>query len=180
MFEMKDCIIAGVKLIKMPHFKDARGYFTKSFHQSTFRDAALPFVVRESYFSLSHKNTIRGMHFQVPPHEHGKIVFCPQGGITDVVLDLRKQSSTFGKHIVVELNEENQQAIYIPIGCAHGFKANTNNSLTFYLVSSEHQPSSDAGILYDSFGCDWKMTEQPIMSSRDLSFSPFQNFESPF
>jgi len=171
--------IDGVIIFALPHFIDKRGSFTKTFHDDTFQNIGIDFNLKESYFSISHKNVIRGMHFQTPPHEHEKIVFCPQGKIMDVIVDLRKSSPTYGQFVSLELSSENHKAVYIPKGCAHGFKSLEDNTITYYLLSSVHAPESDAGILYNSFGMDWDC-EHPILSDRDLSFVKLEDFESPF
>src|SRR5690606_31062155 len=129
--------------------------------------------------SISKKNVIRGMHFQTPPHEHSKIVFCPKGAIIDVIIDLRKNAATYGQFAVQELSETNHKAYYIPVGFAHGFKALTDDAITYYLVSSEYSKAHDTGIRYDSFGFDWEITN-PIIAERDLSFVGLSDFESPF
>jgi dTDP-4-dehydrorhamnose 3,5-epimerase len=158
---------------------DARGSFVKTFHNTILKNAGIDFTLRESYFSLSNKDVIRGMHFQLPPHHHAKIVFCPQGAILDVIVDLRKGSPTYGQHYAQELSAENHKAYYIPEGFAHGFKALTDNAITYYLVSSEYDQPSDTGIRYDSIGFDWGVAE-PIISGRDLSFPTMQAFDTPF
>jgi dTDP-4-dehydrorhamnose 3,5-epimerase/CDP-3, 6-dideoxy-D-glycero-D-glycero-4-hexulose-5-epimerase len=168
-----------VHQIDLPAFQDARGSFIKTFHGPSLAAAGLPFALQESYFSISGKDVIRGMHFQLPPHDHAKIVFCPVGAILDVVLDLRKGSGTYGQFCSVELSAENHRALYIPSGFAHGFKALTEGAMTHYLVSSAHSPTHDAGIRYDSFGMDWQCGA-PVMSARDQGFQALAEFDSPF
>lgn len=163
----------------MPSSEDARGGFVKSFNETQLRSAGIEFTLRESYFSFSKKDVIRGMHFQLPPHHHSKIVFCPVGAILDVVVDLRKGSPTFMQCFAHELSSENKKAIYIPEGFAHGFKALTDDALTYYLVSTEYNKEHDTGIKYNSIGYDWGVDE-PIISARDLSFVNIQEFVSPF
>ena len=119
------------------------------------------------------------MHFQLPPHQHSKIVFCPQGAIMDVIVDLRKNSVTYGKFFAHELSAENHKACYIPEGFAHGFKSLTEDALTYYLVSSEYDQKHDTGLRYDSIGFDWDLGH-PIISARDLSFGRLTDFTSPF
>lgn len=171
--------IPGVLLLTLPAFPDNRGLFVKTFHQSTLLDAGIHFPLAESYFSFSGKGVIRGMHFQTPPHAHAKIVFCPVGAIRDVVLDLRKSSPTYGQYLAQELSAENHLALYIPVGCAHGFEALTEGAMTYYLVSSEHSREHDAGVRWDSFGMEWEAVA-PVMSERDRSFVGLAQFESPF
>src|SRR5690606_11932113 len=95
-FQFSDTGLAQAKIITLPSFEDARGSFTKTFQDTVWKEQGIDFVLKESYFSLSKKDVIRGMHFQMPPHQHAKIVFCPQGAILDVLLDLRKNSPGYG------------------------------------------------------------------------------------
>jgi dTDP-4-dehydrorhamnose 3,5-epimerase len=171
--------LAGAFSISLPHSSDLRGSFTKTFHHEKLSQAGINFRLQESYFSFSKKDVIRGMHFQLPPHQHSKIVFCPSGAILDVIIDLRAQSATFGQYCSAILSEDNHLAYYVPEGFAHGFRALTENAMTYYLVSSVYQPSADTGIAYDSIGFDWG-TAAPILSARDLSFQRLADFESPF
>ena len=179
---MKDIIstpLQGASVLTLPSSADDRGTFVKTFHDTLLKKAGIDFTLRESYFSFSKKDVIRGMHFQLPPHQHSKIVFCPQGAILDVIVDLRKDSPRYKQHFACELSADNHQAIYIPEGFAHGFKSLTDDALTYYLVSSEYSQPHDTGILYDSIGFDWLVTD-PILSVRDLSFGKMEEFESPF
>lgn len=171
--------LAGAYRITLPHSTDLRGNFTKTFHKPTFEAAGLPFELRESYFSFSAKNVIRGMHFQLPPYDHSKIVFCPSGAILDVIIDLRVDSTTYGAYYSALLSDENHVAMYIPEGFAHGFKSLTDNAITYYLVSTEYNREADTGILWSSFGFNWEVDE-PIISARDQSFVSFTDFKSNF
>ena len=179
MRDIQQLPLAGALLITLPAFNDARGTFVKTFQASVLQQAGIDFTLRESYFSLSKKDVIRGMHFQTPPHHHAKIVFCPQGAILDVIVDLRKGSATYGQCYAHELSAANHQAYYIPEGFAHGFKSLTDDAITYYLVTSEYAQAHDTGILYSSIDFDWGVKE-PIISARDLSFPTLQTFESPF
>lgn len=172
-------ILGDAALIELPAFYDARGSFVKTFNATALRELGIGFELRESYFSFSNKDVIRGMHFQLPPHQHAKIVFCPIGAILDVIIDLRKSSPTYGQYCARELSAENHNAYYIPEGFAHGFKALTDNAQTYYLVTSEYSRAHDTGIRYDSFGFDWGVAD-PVISERDLSFPLLPDFSSPF
>lgn len=176
---MIENILTDARLITLPAFFDVRGAFVKTFNESLFGQYGIQFELKESYFSISKKDVIRGMHFQTPPHQHAKIVFCPQGAILDVIVDLRKGSPTFGEYFAHELSAGNHKAYYIPEGFAHGFKALTDDAITYYLVSSEYSQPNDTGILYNSFGFDWGLRE-PVISARDLSFDGIDVFNSPF
>jgi len=168
-----------VSVIDLAAFVDVRGSFVKTFNDTLFQSLGIPFTLKESYFSVSAKDVIRGMHFQLPPHQHAKIVYCPFGAILDVALDLRLQSPTYGQYFSQILSAENHKAFYIPEGFAHGFKSLTHDAQTHYLVSSEYDAASDAGIAYHSFGFEWDCVD-PILSERDKNFIAFQDFKSPF
>jgi dTDP-4-dehydrorhamnose 3,5-epimerase len=176
--EIQD-ILNGAKVLTLPSSYDARGTFVKTFNETALAEHDIFFALKESYFSLSKKDVIRGMHFQLPPWEHSKIVFCPQGAILDVIVDLRRNSPTYRQYHAHILSGENNKAYFIPKGFAHGFKSLTDGAITYYLVSSEYSKEHDTGVRYDSIGFDWEVKE-PILSARDLSFVPLTGFESPF
>lgn len=171
--------ISGVYIIEPKLFEDNRGKFIKTYNREIFVNEKLTFVLKENYYSVSRKNVIRGMHFQVPPKEHAKLVYVTRGKILDVVLDIRKGSSTYGEYITVELSDENCKAIYIPIGCAHGFLSLKNDSTVIYLQTSPYSKKHDKGIKYNSFGMQWKI-KKPVLSERDLNFPSLHKFISPF
>lgn len=157
---------------------DERGKFVKTYNTDKLRDAGFDIVIKESYYSQSTKDVIRGMHFQVPPHDHEKLIYVTQGQILDVILDIRKESKSYGKCMAVIVNEF-EKSVLIPKGCAHGFLTLTETATVVYMVSSVYNPSSDSGILWNSFGFDWKVKD-PILSERDRSFVQFSKFETPF
>ncbi len=159
--------------------EDVRGTFVKTFHAERFTALGLPTEWREEYYSSSRKGVIRGMHFQTPPHDHEKLVYCMQGRVLDVVVDLRKGSPTYGRHLAVELDASRGHGLMIPKGMAHGFLALTEEVLMAYKVTTVYAPASDAGIRWDSFGLDWGI-DQPIVSARDLAHPAFGDFDSPF
>ncbi|MBP6624362.1 MAG: dTDP-4-dehydrorhamnose 3,5-epimerase [Chitinophagaceae bacterium] len=171
--------IAAVKLIQQFRAEDHRGVFIKTFHQDSFQQAGINFHMKESFYSISKKNVVRGMHFHHPPYDHDKIVFCTEGKILDIALDLRKNEATYGQWIEQELSADNNQALFIPKGFAHGFLTLSEHATAFYFVSGEYQASADDGIRFDSFGMNWKGVD-PIVSARDLSFKSFTEFDSPF
>jgi len=179
MWNIEPISLQGACLITMPSFEDIRGSFIKTFHETSLKEAGIEFTLRESYFSSSVKDVIRGMHFQLPPHHHAKIVFCPYGSILDVIVDVRKSSPTFGQYFEHELSAVNHKAYYIPPGFAHGFKSLSDGAITYYLVSSEYSQPHDTGIRFDSIGFDWRV-QNPVISQRDLSFQTLQVFNSPF
>ncbi len=171
--------LAGVLLLKPRVFNDARGSFVKTFHEGIFRDFGLDFAVREEFFSTSHRGVIRGMHFQTPPADHAKLVYCLVGSVLDVVLDLRRDSSTFGRFHSQELSEENRFSLLIPSGFAHGFLALSEGATMVYKTTSVHAPECDAGIRWDGFGFTWPVSD-PVVSGRDATFPSLAEFASPF
>lgn len=170
--------IKGVYLVENYEFYDDRGGFVKTFSDDLFKDSGISFSPKEIYYSISHKNVIRGMHFQIPPFEHAKLIYVTTGKISDVILDIRNKSATFGKAISVDL-EANKNSVYIPVGCAHGFKCFEDNSIVVYNQSSCYSKEHDTGILWNSFGFDWNVST-PIISERDKSFTTFNNLITPF
>jgi len=160
---------------------DSRGEFVKTYHTERFQHAGIQFELREEFFSVSKKDVLRGMHFQTPPFVHQKFVYCTQGKILDVVLDLRKSEPTYGKCFSIELSALNRLMLWIPIGFAHGFLSLTDESCVIYKTDREHAPSNDIGICWNSFGFAWQVQPKLLkLSPRDLQLPPFDSLQSPF
>lgn len=171
--------LSGAFLIKPPLFTDARGGFVKNFHLGLFKNFGVEPVFAEEFYSTSAKGVIRGMHFQIPPADHAKYVCCLVGVVRDVILDLRRDSATYGQHFAVELSADNRLGFYIPSGFAHGFLSLTEGALMLYKTTMVHTPACDAGVRWDSFGYDWGISS-PIVSKRDSEFPSLDVFCSPF
>lgn len=174
----KELDIKGVFEIELFHADDHRGSFTKTFHKEAFENQGLTSDFQESFFSINNEGVIRGMHYQTPPYDHAKLVYSTNGRILDVILDLRKESSTFGKFTTVEISEKNHKAVYMPKGVAHGFCCLTDATMV-YLTSTMHSPVADSGVRWDSFGMQWP-SDQNIMSERDKNFTSFHELNTPF
>jgi dTDP-4-dehydrorhamnose 3,5-epimerase len=159
--------LSGCYLIQPKVFRDGRGSFVKTFHNGIFRDYKLE------------KNVLRGLHFQIPPHDHTKLVYCLFGQVIDVVVDLRVGSPTYGKYETFELSQENAYLAYIPPGFAHGFCVTSKKAIMVYNVSTVYVPEHDSGIRWDSVDISWPVAS-PIISGRDQEFLAFAEFESPF
>jgi len=179
MFKIEPSKLAGCYKFNPKVIGDARGRFVKIFHEPSYKDLGLETNFAEEYYSVSHKNVIRGLHFQVPPMDHVKMVYCLEGHALDVVLDLRIDSPTDGQFEMFELNSINSSSIYIPKGLAHGFCALSENTIMVYKVSTVYSPAHDAGILWNSVEIPWPITE-PILSERDQGFPSLSDFKSPF
>ena len=171
---IKDCLELIPKI-----FHDERGLFVKVFHSGSFKSLGLEDVFKEDYYSKSLKGVIRGLHFQLPPQEHAKIVYCVSGSVFDVVIDLRVGSPTFGQCDTFNLNSNDANMIYIPKGLAHGFCSLSESSTLIYKTSTVYYPEFDSGILWNSVPIDWPV-KKPVISDRDSSFKPFSDFVSPF
>jgi len=171
--------LQGVFELSLDYSEDERGDFVKTLHKSNFSDLGLESDFNESYFSTSKKGVIRGMHFQNPPFDHSKLVYAVAGSALDVLLDLRKDSDTYGKYHTIDLSKSNRNAVYIPKGIAHGFCALKEDVTLVYLTSTVYNKESDTGILWNSFGFNWPI-DSPIMSLRDKSFNCFDQLLSPF
>ena len=171
--------ILGLKILKPRVFEDTRGKFIKSFNNDFFIEFGLDINIKETYYSISHKDVIRGMHFQIPPYHHSKLVYVSQGRILDVVVDLRRKSVTYRKSFSIELNVDNGRFLYIPVGFAHGFLSLENDTIVNYAQTSCYSKEHDKGVLFNSFDFQWNVSN-PIVSDRDLSFEELHIYESPF
>jgi len=179
MFEIKKSKIEGCIELFPKVFEDSRGRLVKVFHKTIFKSFGLESEFSEEYYSRSFKNVIRGLHFQIPPKDHEKVVYCIDGSVFDVVVDIRKGSPTYGKYDTFELNSRSANIVYIPKGLAHGFCSMSDSSTLVYKTSSTYDSECDAGILWNSMGINWP-TSDPIISDRDKNFCEFNSYESPF
>lgn len=166
--------LSGLYELENNVFSDERGLFVKTFHHDFFEKNNLDSDFKESFYSISNKNVLRGMHYQKAPHGHTKLVYVTSGIILDVVLDIRKGSDTFGHFYSTELSEKNRKSIYIPDGFAHGFYTISESATVVYQTTTVHNEKSDSGILWNSFGFDWGI-ESPIISDRDLQFKKIKD-----
>ena len=173
---VEDLPISGPKLFRARRIEDARGYFTEVFNQGAFREAGLPtsFVQDNESFSRN-KGTIRGLHFQLPPRGQGKLVRVLKGKIFDVVVDIRKDSKTFGEHVAVELSADNQLQFWIPIGFAHGFCTLEPDCLVTYKVTDFYVPELDAGLAWNDpdLKIKWPVDGQGTTLSEKDKTHPF-------
>ncbi|MBL7005153.1 MAG: dTDP-4-dehydrorhamnose 3,5-epimerase [Gammaproteobacteria bacterium] len=160
----------GLFEIENGKFKDQRGSFVKTFNKDVFSENGLECNFKESFYSVSKKNVLRGMHFQLPPHDHAKLVYVVDGDILDVALDIRRESPTYGDFFSTRLSSENAKSLYVAKGFAHGFLTLSTSATVVYLVSTGHAPKYDAGVRWDSFGFDWNGVQSPVISIRDSSF----------
>ena len=173
--------LPGLRIIEPTVFKDARGYFYESYNQQLLAKAGITDVFVQDNQSVSHKNVIRGLHFQHPPYAQAKLVRTIKGAVRDVVVDIRKQSPTYGQTFCIELTEDNFLMLYIPVGFAHGFSTLADHTIFAYKCSNfYHKESEDTIYWKDPYlNIDWKV-ENPILSEKDKTGKLFANFVSPF
>jgi dTDP-4-dehydrorhamnose 3,5-epimerase len=175
--------IEGVFIIEPSLFRDARGYFFESFSQREFDDKIKHIEFCQDNESMSSYGVMRGLHFQHPPFTQSKLVRCVKGRVLDVAVDIRKGSPTYGKHISVELTEDNHRQFFIPKGFAHGFAVLSEIAVFQYKCDEFYHPEADDGIsiLDDELGIDWQIpTELAKLSDKDMKYILFRDFNSPF
>jgi len=171
--------IQGCYLVKNNTINDDRGSLTKLYHKSSFLSQGVDLTFKEQFITVSHKNVLRGMHFQLPPYENSKLISCLSGSVLDVIVDLRVNSPTFLKYDSFKLIGLDKLTLFIPNGIAHGFISLEDSSAMLYSTTCEYDAIYDKGLLWNSFGFDWPCQE-PILSLRDSNHMTFDNFVSPF
>lgn len=175
--------IDGAVIIEPRIFEDARGYFFESFSQRDFNANVKETMFIQDNESKSSYGVMRGLHFQSPPYAQAKLVRCVKGAVLDVAVDIRKGSPTYGRHVAVELTEDNHLQFFIPKGFAHGFAVLSETAVFQYKCDEFYHPESDGGIsiLDGSLGIDWKIPlEKAILSEKDTRHPLFKDFDSPF
>lgn len=172
--------IEGVYIIEPKVFGDARGYFMESFKQQEFDDNVYPVTFVQENESMSSGNVLRGLHYQKGEASQAKLVRVISGKVLDVAVDLRKSSPTFGKHIAVELSQDNHRQLFIPKGFAHGFLVLSQSAIFQYKVDYPYAPQAEACIRYDdpTIAINWPKTETELnLSPKDLNGVSFQDAE---
>tara|TARA_Y200000002_G_scaffold372840_1_gene371141 strand:+ start:63 stop:599 length:537 start_codon:yes stop_codon:yes gene_type:complete len=164
MYKIETNFRCGSILFSIPNFSDNRGEFTKLYNFKELKKIGITFTVKEHFHSISNKNVLRGMHFQINEGAHTKIVQCIKGSILDVFVDVRKDSDFYNKPVAIKL--KGNSALYLPKGMAHGFLSLENNTIVQYLVDKEHNPKNDRGVLWNSIDFNWPI-EFPLLSDRD-------------
>ena len=175
--------IDGVVIIEPRIFKDARGYFFESYSQREFEEKVGKIDFCQDNESMSSYGVMRGLHFQRPPFTQSKLVRCVKGRVLDVAVDIRKGSPTYGKHVAVELTENNHRQFFVPRGFAHGFAVLSDVAVFQYKCDNFYHPEADGGIsiLDDSLRIDWRIpTDKAILSDKDTRHPLLKDFNSPF
>lgn len=172
--------IPEVILISHTIFRDERGYFEETYKESDFSRSGIANRFVQDNHSFSSKGTLRGLHFQRPPHAQGKLVRCIHGKILDVAVDIRNDSPTFGKWVAEELSGLNTKILWIPVGFAHGFLA-VEDSHVEYKVTREYSKESEDGIIWndEEIAIDWQFSD-PIVSNKDSGWNKLNSKKIPF
>ncbi len=175
--------IDGVVILEPRIFKDARGYFFESYSKKEFDEKVRPIDFVQDNESMSTKGVMRGLHFQRPPFTQSKLVRCVKGRVLDVAVDIRKGSPTYGKHVAVELSEDNHRQFFVPRGFAHGFAVLSDIAIFQYKCDNYYHPEADGGVSIadDSLGIDWMIdSADAILSEKDMKHPLLKDFDSPF
>jgi len=175
--------MSPVQLIEPRRFGDSRGWFTEVYSEPAFAKRGITCRFVQDNHSLSVPQfTLRGLHFQTPPHAQDKLVRCVRGAIYDVAVDVRRDSPTYGQWVGAELSAENGRQLFVPIGFAHAFLTLTPGCEVTYKVSDVYAPDCDGGIRWDSVGIDWPIPAgiAPELSAKDSALPPLAAFDSPF
>ena len=175
--------IEGVVIIEPKVFWDSRGYFFESFSQREFAEKVRNINFVQDNESMSHFGVMRGLHFQRPPYTQSKLLRCVKGKVLDVAVDIRKGSPTYGKHVSVELSEDNNRMFVVARGFTHGFAVLSDVAVFQYKCDNFYAPNADSGIsiLDESLGIDWKIpSENIILSEKDTRQICLKDFDSPF
>tara|TARA_B100000963_G_scaffold357225_1_gene378890 strand:+ start:538 stop:1083 length:546 start_codon:yes stop_codon:yes gene_type:complete len=179
---VKESFIKGLFILNPSFFEDDRGYFFESFNSKLFSEkTGLQITFVQDNESKSKKNVLRGLHFQNPPYEQGKLVRVIKGSVLDVAVDIRKESKTYGKHIKQVLSEQNKTMMYIPEGFAHGFVTLENDTIFSYKCTNYYRKESEECVLWNDniLNINWEI-EKPILSEKDQLGKNFSSFVSKF
>lgn len=179
--EIERTPLPGVVILEPKRFRDDRGFFAESWNRRTLERAGLdlPEFVQDNHSLSHHPCTLRGLHYQAPPHAQGKLVRCGRGRLFDVAVDARRGSPTFGRWFGIELSAENGRQLWVPAGFLHGFVTREPETEILYKCTDYYAPDCDGAVRWDSLDIDWGVTD-PIISPKDAQAPRFDDFETPF
>ncbi|MDH3978362.1 MAG: dTDP-4-dehydrorhamnose 3,5-epimerase [Gammaproteobacteria bacterium] len=171
--------LKGAFVVELERIEDERGFFARTFCQKEFMEVGLKPLIAQANIAFNNlKGTLRGMHFQYPPHAETKLVRCTRGAILDVIVDLRPESDTYLQHYSVELNEDNSLALYVPERFAHGYQVLKDKTETSYQVGEFYAPETEGGLMYDdpALGLKWPLPVT-VISGKDQKFELLESSE---
>ncbi|WP_347266281.1 dTDP-4-dehydrorhamnose 3,5-epimerase [Paracoccus sp. (in: a-proteobacteria)] len=174
--------LAGVLILTPARHGDARGFFAESWNRRTLLAAGLdlPEFVQDNHSLSTAAGTLRGLHFQAPPHAQGKLVRCGRGRLFDVAVDIRKGSPSYGRWTGAELSFDNGRQLWIPAGFLHGFVTREPDTEICYKCTDHYAPECDGAVAWDSAGIDWGLGAPPLLSGKDAAAVRLCDFDSPF
>lgn len=173
--------LPGVVVVTPARHGDARGFFSEVWNQRAFAQAglALPPFVQDNQSLSARAGTVRGLHYQAPPHAQGKLVRCGRGRLWDVAVDARLGSPTYGRSVGVELSAGNGRQLWIPAGFLHGFVTREDDTEILYKCTDHYDSGCDGAVAWDSLGIDWGVAD-PVLSDKDRAAPAFGDWTSPF
>lgn len=180
---IEQTLLPDVLILTPRRFGDDRGWFVETFNAARVDEAGLSLAFVQDNHSMSARTgTLRGLHFQTPPHAQDKLVRCSKGAILDVAVDIRRGSPTYGKWVGVELSAENGRQLLVPKGFLHGFVTRAENTEVQYKCTDVYAPECDGGIRWDDpdIGIDWGLTGDPVLSAKDTIAPLLRDYASPF
>jgi dTDP-4-dehydrorhamnose 3,5-epimerase len=176
--------LAGSFTLTPRRFGDERGFFSETFRAEALEAAGVNAVfVQDNHARTAQKGTLRGLHFQVPPHAQAKLIRCVRGAILDVIVDLRRSSATYGRSQAVELSDANWKQLFVPVGFAHGYLTLRDDCEVLYKTTAYYEPEAEGGLLWSDrdLAIDWRLGSCEIRTnSRDAEWPPLSVLQSPF
>ena len=179
--QVEQTALPGVLVLTPQRFGDARGFFSESWNKARMAEHGITLEFVQDNHSLSATvGTIRGLHFQSPPHAQDKLVRCGRGALFDVAVDIRKGSPTYGQWVGVELSAQNGKQLLVPKGFLHGFVTKEPDTEICYKCTDYYAPECDGAVRWDSCGIDWGFDGDPVLSDKDTVAPALADFDSPF
>lgn len=175
--------LSSVLLLTPRRFGDHRGFFAETYSRRAYEEAGVsPEFVQDNHSLSAEVGTVRGLHFQAPPHAQDKLVRCGRGAIFDVAVDIRKGSPSFGQWVGYELSAENGRQLFVPVGFAHGFVTLLPDSEIVYKCSDYYAPETEGAVLWNdpNIGIDWPLTGKAVLSGKDAEAPLLVDLDSPF
>jgi dTDP-4-dehydrorhamnose 3,5-epimerase len=180
--EVRPTALDGCVELRLAPHEDRRGSFLKLYQASALAAVGVDLPVQELFISRTRPHGVRGLHHQRPPAAVAKLVWCLEGRVVDAVVDLRRSSATYGQHVLIDLAATAANAVYVPVGFAHGFAVPAGGpALVAYAQSGEHAPDHEGGVLWSSAGIDWGIDPSAaVVSDRDAALPPLDQIDTPF
>ena len=181
--QVEKTALDGVVILTPRRFGDDRGWFSEVWNRRALAGAGIDAdFVQDNHSFSGPKGTLRGLHYQAPPHAQAKLVRCTAGAIWDVAVDARRGSPTYGRWVGAELSAENGRQLFVPEGFLHGFSTLTEDAEVQYKCTDHYAPDADGAVAWDSpsLGIDWHLAVEPVLSAKDAAAPDFAEWDTPF